>query len=167
MTGHRILPVIRKTRVLLVLVLVGLASCNQSLVYEENREIPGKNWHKDSLVVFAPAIEDTSNVLNFGFSFEHNNDYPYSNLWLFIDVKGPEGHQQTDTMEFFLAEPDGRWLGKGNDDSRTVNWLYKRGVKMRQPGTYSFVVRQGMRRDRLDGVQSLSMWVEKINPETK
>ncbi len=143
--------------------LIGLVSCNQSLVFEENREMAHGSWHKDSLVVFNPVIEDTSKVFNLGFSLKHNNDYSYSNLWLFVEVNGPGGHQQTDTMEFFLAEPDGRWLGKGNDKTRVANWLYKPGVKLRQPGAYSFIVHQGMRRDLLEGVLSLSMWIEEAD----
>jgi len=143
---------------MVVPVLVG---CNRGLVYEEIYQIEENAWHKDSTMVFQPLIEDTATVFNIGFSLEHNNDYPYSNMWLFVDVESPDGYMQTDTMEFFLAEPDGRWLGRGNDKSRTANWLYKPGVKLRQPGEYSFSVRQGMRRDVLEGVMSLSMWLEK------
>lgn len=160
MTVLRIPQIIRKVKFLLLIVMPALVACNRGLVYEENRQMQENAWHKDSLVVFKPVIEDTATVFNIGFSLEHNNDYPYSNMWLFVDVESPDGYMQTDTMEFFLAEPDGRWLGRGSDKSRTANWLYKPGVKLRQPGRYSFSVRHGMRRDILDGVLSLSLWVE-------
>ncbi len=160
MTDHLIRRVIKSSRLWGLLFLISFTACNRGLVFEDKHELADHRWHKDSLAVFAPEIEDTSKVVNIGFTLQHNNNYPYSNMWLFVDVKGPEGQLQTDTMEFFLAEPDGRWLGQGNDDSRSVNWLYKPGVKLRNPGSYEFSVRQGMRRDVLEGVHSLSLWIE-------
>ncbi|PWD99172.1 gliding motility lipoprotein GldH [Marinilabilia rubra] len=161
MINHPIPQAIKNVSPLsLVLLLISLFSCNQGAIYEEKYEFAGNGWYKDSVVTFNPVLEDTSKVLNLGFSMEHSNDYPYSNLWLFIEVKSPDGHMQTDTMEYFLAEPDGRWIGKGNDDSRLLYWLYKRGVKLSTPGTYSFSIRQGMRRADLFGIHSFSLWVE-------
>jgi gliding motility-associated lipoprotein GldH len=164
MTVPRIRQIITKAKLFFLIGVPALVACDRGLVFEEIRQIDDKGWHKDSPAVFQPVIEDTSQVLNFGFTLEHNNDYPYSNMWLFIDVKSPDGQMQTDTMEFFLAQPDGQWLGQGNDKSRTANWLYKPGVKLRQSGEYLFEVRQGMRRDSLDGILSFSLWIEELAP---
>lgn len=138
-----------------------LAACNNSTLYNSEKDIEGNSWHKDSVKVFSPVIEDTSEVVSIGFSLEHSKEYPYSNLWLFVNVESPDGQAQTDTMEYFLANPDGGWIGQGNDRSRRLYWLYKGGVKLAQPGEYKFTLQQGMRRDKLDGVQSVSLWVEK------
>ncbi len=165
MTVHPDLRATGKVSFFLVLFFGILTGCNNNLIYDEQQEISGQSWHKDSLLVFEPVVKDTSRVLNIGFTMEHNSDYPYSNLWLFIDVKSPGGRQQTDTMEFFLAEPDGTWVGKGNDNTRTLYWMYKGGVKLSEPGQYHFEVQQGMRRDNLQGVNSLSLWVEEAQEE--
>jgi len=145
--------------------VVFLVACTQSVIFEQTRNIARQGWHKDSTMVFEPVINDTSQIMNLGFTMEHSADYPYSNLWLFIDVESPGGELQTDTMEFFLAEPDGQWIGRGSNRSRTLHWLYKGHVKLAHPGEYCFTIEQGMRRDRLDGIQSLSMWIEKASPE--
>lgn len=167
MTNHLIAQAIKNANVFyLVLLIFGFWGCNPGAIYEGEHEFVTKSWHKDSLVTFYPDLNDTSQVLNIGFSMEHSNDYPYSNLWLFVDVKSPNGHMQTDTMEYFLAEPDGRWIGKGSDDSRILYWLYKRGVKLSTPGTYTFSIRQGMRRDDLPGIHSFSLWLEKAEVDT-
>ncbi len=137
------------------------AACNPAILYNSEQDIKGNAWHKDSLKSFSPVIEDTSEVINIGFSLEHSQNYPYSNLWLFVNVKSPDGEARTDTMEYFLAEPDGEWIGEGNERSRRLYWLYKGGVKMARPGEYQFTIQQGMRRDKLDGVQSISLWIEK------
>ncbi|WP_462317622.1 gliding motility lipoprotein GldH [Marinilabilia sp.] len=168
MTNRRIRQTIKSVSVFsLVMLILGFQGCNQGTIYEGKYEFDTKAWHKDSLVTFNPVLNDTSQIINLGFSLEHSNDYPYSNLWLFIDVKSPNGHTQTDTMEYFLAEPDGQWIGKGSDDSRILYWLYKRGVKLSTPGKYTFSVRQGMRRDDLSGIHAFSLWVEEADIENE
>jgi gliding motility-associated lipoprotein GldH len=144
--------------------LIVLGACNRFTIFEQSRKMTGEKWHKDSVLTFYPVIEDTSKVMNLGFALKHSVDYPYSNLWLFIDVESPGGKVQTDSIEYFLAEPDGQWLGKGNDKSRTVYWLYKRGVKLALPGKYKFAIQQGMRREELNGIQELSVWIEEAEP---
>lgn len=153
-------------KVFLILMILGsLASCNRGTQFESERKFESESWHKDSLVEFHPVIEDTSQVFNVGFSLEHSNEYPYSNLWLFVDVESPGGHVQTDTMEYFLADPEGDWIGKGSDRSMKLYWLFKGGVKLADPGEYKFTLQQGMRRDRIDGIKAVSLWIEKAETE--
>ena len=156
----RIPPEAKNLKVFLVLILVLVGACNRGTDFNETVKMADDSWHKDSLLVFDPVVNDTSRVVNIGFSLEHTANYPYSNLWLFVGVKSPGGQVQKDTIEYFLAEPDGKWIGKGNDASRTLYWLYKRGVKLAHPGEYIFTVQQGMRRDSLAGVKSFSLWIE-------
>jgi len=146
--------------VLSFLMFIAVA-CGESTIYERGIALPGQSWDKDSLLVFNPVITDTSQVVNIGFSLVHTNDYPYSNMWLFIKVESPDGAMQTDTMEYFLAEPTGQWLGNGNENKMTLFWLYKRDVKLSSPGQYRFGITQGMRREALPGVKSFSLWIEK------
>jgi gliding motility-associated lipoprotein GldH len=160
-TDHPILQEIKSLSLWLIFFVGALAGCNQPVLFEQEYNIADQSWHKDSLLVFSPVIEDTSDIVSIGFSLNYSNEYAYSNLWLFIDVESPGGEMQTDTMEYFLAEPDGEWIGKGNDRSRTLYWLYKGGVKMAQPGEYTITLQQGMRRDNLHGVQNMSLWIEK------
>ncbi|MGQ1890406.1 gliding motility lipoprotein GldH [Thermophagus sp. OGC60D27] len=138
-----------------------VGACQNSTLYEQGSDFYAQSWDKDSTLVFKPVINDTSQVLNVGFSLVHTNDYPYSNMWLFIEVEGPDGTMQTDTMEYFLAEPTGQWIGRGNDNRKTLYWIYRRDVKLTSPGQYRFSVTQGMRRETLPGVGSFSLWIEK------
>jgi gliding motility-associated lipoprotein GldH len=149
-----------KLPIILLLLLWVAGGCGPATLYENAVELPEKGWFKDSALLFEPLIRDTSAVLNFGFSLNHDNQYPYSNLWLFIEVDGPQGMHQVDTMEFFLAEPDGEWIGKGSEKDKKLYWLYKGNVKMRHPGNYSFKVYHGMRRDWLEGIKEMSFWIE-------
>ncbi len=145
---------------LLVTLFWVACSCHPSSLYEQGVRLPNQGWHRDSALLFTPAIQDTSRVLNFGLTLHHNNRYPYSNLWLFIEVQSPDGIQQVDTLEYFLAEPDGQWMGKGRESDRQIYWLYKANVKMRNPGIYSVKIYQGMRNEWLQGIGEVSFWIE-------
>ncbi len=143
-----------------MMLFTAMVACNNSDVFEQSHELPEHGWHKDSSIVFSPVLKDTSMVMNIGFSISHNDDFPYSNLWLFVNVENPGGQTQTDTIEYFLAEPDGTWIGSGNTRSLTVHWLYKGGVKLSEAGEYKFKIQQGMRREVLPGVEDFSLWIE-------
>nr|WP_062121868.1 gliding motility lipoprotein GldH [Geofilum rubicundum] len=96
----------------LLVMAVFTFSCQSSVVFDEVFELGEQGWHKDQKAVFQVEISDTSQVLDVGMTFRHSDDYPYSNIWLFVDMEGDKGVLVKDTLEFFLSETDGRWLGK-------------------------------------------------------
>jgi gliding motility-associated lipoprotein GldH len=133
------------------------------VVYTQVVELGENGWHKDFKAKFQVEIKDTSQVMDVGMTFCHTDDYPYSNLWLFVDMKGENGLMIKDTLEFFLSETDGRWLGHKEGDVYEVSALYKHAVKLTHPGTYSFEISQGMRRDVLPQIRSIEFWMQKAN----
>ena len=57
----------------------------------------------------------------------HSEDYPFSNLYLFLRLDYPNGRTLRDTLECTLAASSGKWLGDGS------HWIdrqvsYQRGV---------------------------------------
>jgi gliding motility-associated lipoprotein GldH len=146
----------------LVLFLVAALtfSCQSSVVFDEVHELGEKGWHKNQKAVFQVDISDTSQVLDVGMTFLHTDDYPYSNIWLFVDMEGEKGISVKDTLEFFLSETDGRWLGKKKGDFFEVSALYQHAVKLSHPGSYRFEISHGMRRDVLPYVASVEFWMQ-------
>jgi len=140
-----------------------LQACASGVIYEQTVSLPPEGWHKGEPAKFKVNISDTSQVIDVGFTFKHDNDYPYSNLWLFLNVQGPLQANQTDTLELFLARLDGEWLGRERGNMIEVSALFMNGVKMNQPGDYHFTVVQGMRRESLPGISSIELWVQESN----
>ena len=147
----------------LVFFVAGMTSCQSSVVFDEVVELGENGWHKDDKAMFQVDVKDTSQLLDVGMTFRHTDDYPYSNLWLFVDMKGENGLLINDTLEFFLSEIDGRWLGNKKGDLYEVSALYKHAVKMAHPGSYSFEISQGMRREVLPHIESVEFWMQKAN----
>lgn len=126
-----------------------LSSCDNKVVYEENREIPEQSWSADEPVVFSFEVEDTVNFNNLYINLRNGSGYPYSNLFLFVEMSFPNGKTKTDTIECFLADPSGKWLGSGIGNVYDNRFLYQRKKRFPLEGQYKVKINQAMRREQL------------------
>ena len=139
-------------------VSVLVAACSSRTAYCEYRDIPLSGWDKDSVLVYEVAITDTLAKYNVVLNVRHGQDYPFQNIWFFVD-NGLSG--ETDTLEYYLADQRGRWLGNGFGDKHDMPCLLAQNVRFPHARTYEFRVRQGMRDDVLRGVTHVGLTVEK------
>lgn len=137
-----------------------LLGCAPGLKYEEKIDFGSEGWHKDSVALFDVSVMDTSEVLTIGLTLQHGKKYPFSNVWLFLTVEDESGVAIRDTLEFFVARPNGNWLGKKRDGGYEVSAIYKQGIRMSHSGTYQFSLIQGMRVDLLKEINSLELWIQ-------
>jgi len=68
---------------------------------------------------------------------------------------------QTDTLEYYLADQRGRWLGNGFGDKKEMPCLVEENAPFDRPGVYRYCLKQGMREDVLKGVSEVGLIVEK------
>jgi gliding motility-associated lipoprotein GldH len=101
------------------MLMAGMCSCDSTGVFDRYTEIPGSAWHKDSIVVFHIPIDDTLQNHNLLIQIRNETSYRFSNLWLFIEITQPGGETKKDSVEVVLADPSGRWLGKGYGGIKT------------------------------------------------
>ncbi|MBP5364475.1 MAG: gliding motility lipoprotein GldH [Bacteroidales bacterium] len=138
-----------------------LTACSTNDVYNDYIALPNKGWGTDSLAVFRTQIDDASASYNLWIQIRNENDYPYSNLWLFIDVVSPDGQMARDTLECILARPDGSWLGGGWGSLYSLQCPYRLNSHFAQSGNYTFRMAHGMRDDDIRGIHSLGLRIEK------
>src|SRR5690554_5644820 len=103
-------------------------SCDSTRVFDSYRKVPESAWHKDSLFVFSVPVTDTIQNHNLFIQIRNETSYKYSNLWLFIEIIQPGGEVMRDTIEIVLADPSGRWLGKGIGGMKTLQSVYRRNI---------------------------------------
>lgn len=142
-----------------VLVTVSvLSGCSSRTVYSRYLNIPSEGWQQDSVLTYDVAITDSLAAYSVVLSLRHTPAYPFQNLWLFVesDVFG-----QRDTLEYYLADQRGRWLGNGFGDRKEMPCLLYEHLRFPHCGTYRFAVRQGMRKEWLNGVSEVGLVVEK------
>ncbi|MES2679812.1 MAG: gliding motility lipoprotein GldH [Bacteroidota bacterium] len=146
--------------VCLVLALV-MASCNKNVVYSKYQTFSANEWYAKDKAVFDVDITDTQSLNNISLMVRHADSYPYSNLYLFVTTKYPDGKVLSDTMEIILATQKGEWQGSGAGDIYDLKVPIKKNVRFVAPGKYQFTFEQGMRVDPLPLIMDLGFEIEK------
>lgn len=141
--------------------LVCLSSCDKNRVFEENKKIPDSVWNVNNKVSFNVPIKDTINPHQVFINVRNAGEYPFSNLFLFITTKFPNGKLAKDTVECILADERGKWLGNGSGDIFDNRILFKKGVRFPMLGEYTFTFEQAMRTENLPFIMDVGLRIEK------
>ncbi len=154
----------RSNRLLLIPVLFLIAvACNQNVVFDQRLNLENAVWSSEKISKFDFYAEDTLAYYNFYITVRNNTDYPFANLYLFFTTYFPDNTYATDTIECFLARPDGKWLGKGKGFYRDSKILLHRNVRFGHSGLFSFEFEQAMRQEPLSGIESIGLRIERVN----
>lgn len=149
----------------LVLLMVFLAcSCDREMVYDHYQHLDNGSWRWQDAREFKVDMEDTLSLHNIYIQVRHTVEYPMSNLYMFVHVKGPTGQMLRDTVNLVLAQPDGKWNGRGSGRLRELSLLYRRQTRFSIPGTYTFTLEQAMRNPDLP-VTDVGLRIEQHNPD--
>lgn len=138
-----------------MLISIILTACGSKPSYLHFESLPLAEWHQDSVLTFAIAVDDTLAAYDILFHIRHTNSYPYQNMWLFVSATSG-ATQQTDTMEFYLADDRGAWLGSGRNGLTTMPVIYDEHRRLGRD-TLFLNIRQGMRDSVLCGVQDVGI----------
>jgi gliding motility-associated lipoprotein GldH len=158
----------RRANIFVVIILVfTLNSCDRSGVYEENINTSNNSWRENDIARFSIPVDDTISNLNIYINVRNTTDYPNSNLFLFISTSSPSGATQIDTVECFIADEQGKWLGRGFGYIRDNRIPYKHNIRFPLKGDYKFEIKQAMRTDDLKGIASVGIRIEKNNSNNK
>lgn len=151
-----------------ILLMILLLSCDSNIVYTEYQSLPGR-WNPNDKVQFTlPEIDSTSHY-NLFINLRNTHQYPFSNLFLIASINFPNGKVVSDTLEYEMALPDGRWLGKGRKIIENKLW-YKENIQFFETGTYTLEIQHAMRNlnqvegVQLEGVTDIGISIEKVVP---
>ncbi|TYB79899.1 gliding motility lipoprotein GldH [Bizionia myxarmorum] len=140
---------------LIVTAFVVFTACDSKRVYDTYQSMPNA-WHKDSVVQFNFAAPDSINKYNLFVNLRNNNDYPFNNLYLIVEMDFPNGKVFKDTLQYKMAKPDGELLGTGFSDVKESKLWYKEGVIFNEIGEYNIKIQQAMRENgKVNGVVNL------------
>jgi len=145
----------------LVVVFMALISCQNNVIYDEVISTDNGKWDKNQSAHFEVNITDTISLYKFYLSVHNTTDYRYSNLFVFLSTTFPNGNISRDTIEFVLADPSGKWIGKGWGNVKESDILLKSNLKFPLAGKYDFHIQQAMREDTLKGINSVGLRLEK------
>ena len=153
----------------LVILLLLFAACNSNLIFSEFKANPGGDWSHEDVKEFIFTKEDTISRFNLFINIRNDNEYPFSNLFLITDLNFPDGTVVRDTLEYEMALPDGKWLGKGYGSLKENKLWYKENIVFPLSGVYTLKVAHAMRQNgtvegisELEGITDVGFQIETI-----
>jgi len=152
----------RNRLLLAIFVSLTFAACKNNDVFFQYKAVNAKGWNKDSLYTFDIQITDTTSTYNVYVNVRNRGEYPYQNLWLFLDKTSPDKVQMKDSIECYLADQRGKWLGSGIGSVMEMPILYQENVRFNKSGMYRYKIVHGMRDTTLAGINDIGMRIEKI-----
>jgi gliding motility-associated lipoprotein GldH len=142
-----------------------LAGCSDQVVFQADVPVPEEAWDRSFTPEFSFDVSDTVQHHDLYIDVRHTGDYPFSDLFLFVDLYGPDDRHLRDTVECLLADPTGRWYGKGTGfifaDRFEAHVLYKLKNRFPASGRYTIKLEQAMRTEQLPGVIDVGVSVER------
>lgn len=137
------------------------SGCGPESVYSETHAIETDGgWQADDVKSFDFQVEDTIRQHEFFIDLRHDQDYPFSNLYLFVDFEFPNGRVRRDTVLCELADSRGVWQGTGTGPIVDHRIGIQTHTAFPISGTYEVNIAHAMRRDPLPGIQDVGFRLE-------
>ena len=128
-------------------------SCNTSQSF--TRSFVDNNWHFEDSIVFVCDIKHKKSH-NLELFFRNTLDYPYRNLYLFVEIHHNQDILKIDTLQYPITDKYGKWLGRGLGKTRD-NYFLEELIIFNNPGQYKFILTHGMRENPLIGSNTVGM----------
>lgn len=153
-----------KRIVISIITAISLIGCVKKVTYSHFESVPINGWNEDSVLTFTWSIDDTDATYRILIDVRHTERYPYQNLWFF--VRDPYSSASLppypqDTIEFYLADERGQWLGRGKNGYIEMPVLYEEAYHFDSAGIYSMTVQHGMRAKELKGLSDVGIIIDK------
>lgn len=147
--------------IIFLVALLALTACDDQVVFEENKKIEDAVWKASQPVHFEFDMKDTVTLHNFYVNLRNGENYPYSNLYFFVEMEFPNAKKSIDTVNCYLADPAGKWLGTGLGDIYDNRFLYLQNKQFPLAGRYKIDIYQAMRVNDLPGIHDVGFRLAK------
>ena len=151
-------------RICVFMLLLNFSSCNNSEFLKFYDFDNG--WGKNEVLTFNFPKKIESKAKDVFFVLRHNNNYPYSNIFLITELKDPANQVLIDTFEYKLAQANGEWLGDKKISVIEHKLLFKESLELDE-NDFSLKVRTSMRSnnqsneiEKLDGVINFGILID-------
>ena len=153
---EKIITKAMKKSLLIAITSLLLVSCQGDIVYTAFNTLPHVGWEVDSNLCYQPIITDSTADYQMLITIRHTDAYPYQNLWLFVDIQKDSIPVTRDTIECYMANERGEWLG-GGLSIHELPLLYNDNYQFASIGEYQISITQGMREDTLIGIKEVGV----------
>ena len=149
------------SQISILLVAILFSACNNNVVYDENKEVNQQAWKTTDKLYYEVDITYTIKDYKLAINIRNTIEYPYSNIFFYMNTILPNGKvTKCDTIECYLAYPDGTWKGKGSSKIRDNRFWIAKNIKFEQKGKYTFELRQATIDSTLKGICDVGLHLE-------
>lgn len=141
---------------IMVIGCLAFTSCQKDIVFSQFVSIPSGEWGNEELANFDYTISDKDADYRMLIYVRHTERYPYQNMWLFVD-----NGARRDTIEFYLADDRGQWLGDRHHGFIEMPVLIEQNYHFPDTGMYHMAIQHGMRDSVLRGVMDIGVEIVK------
>ncbi len=153
---------------LVFITLLTLSSCDNTTIAGDSQAMPLERWDASKKVRFEMPQLDSVQHYNLHLNVRNTNAYPFSNIFLIVELEYPFGKTKVDTLEYKMANPDGTWLGTGIGSVKENTLVYLENFNFNEAGTYTLSVSQAVRNNgdtqgvsQLEGITDVGYSIEK------
>jgi gliding motility-associated lipoprotein GldH len=137
-----------------------LFSCGPNYILDEKKEITNNQWNYSDSLSFTVNISDTNRYYNLYLDIEHLTEYSFKNMYIRLHSIFPSGKRVTERISLELIGFGGIWNGDCNSDECDFRMSIHENAFFNQNGIHTFIIEQFMRKDPLEGIQSVAFRIE-------
>lgn len=155
-------------RFVALLMIVMLAGCDESRVYEKNVDFDQRAWMVQEKPVFDFEISDTTHAYSLYCNVRNSVSYPYSRIFVSYSLQDSVGTELSKQLvsSFLFDQKTGEPLGSsGLGDIYDHQLPLLTNYTFQKPGKYTISFEQFMRTDTLQGVLAVGLRVENNQTE--
>jgi gliding motility-associated lipoprotein GldH len=136
-----------------------LWSCNSETFPVMLHPLKNSIWAADQDLVFDFQVQNPSQTVDMLYQVQYDRGYAFENIWLKYWLIGPKRDTLIRSRDnLFLFEPKtGRPIGTGPPERLFLDAYFLKKVRLEDTGKYTLRIRQYMRKDSLEGIQSLGI----------
>lgn len=140
-----------------VVYLLSATGCGSDYIFQKKLDIREGEWRYNDVLTFDFDIEDVSKKYDLLLDVTHAGDYGFQNLYVQFHTSYPSGEKKTQMVSLELATKSGIWNGKCSGNSCTVEIPLQANATFDEAGKHSISIEQFMRKNPLQGVESMTL----------
>ncbi len=156
--------------VVLLSSIILMFSCNKKEVFFKYQSIENAKWDSEQSIVFnIDSLKvDSTEKYNMYFNVIYSNHYPHQDLWLTINHNLSDTLiVESDTLEIFLSDKNGKIFGSGNTGLYQMMVPYKHDLILNSEGQYCIKVSHAMQDNKILGVERIGLIIADSNTDSE
>jgi len=141
--------------------LLLLASCSQSLVFEEEKVFEDLIWNRFDLIEMDIPVEDENAIYDLKVRFVHTDVFPLDQIAMNITLYFPNGGMRSRDYDFRLQNEELQWTGKHKGRFYTHEFPVIVGMRFPEKGITRLRIENKLTKFNNPGIYSVGFTVEK------